>query len=167
MPRTNFLFLSDSTLAIRSQKYFSHNTIVACHYLLIYRKSYHRWSRYCENHVAPVLLSTFPSGVLQGFRLSNNILVRSFYRTNLTIIGCCFSPGCLDWPILWLLSMSWGAISISKFSLFISLIISSFSSPITFLNPYTRRQFLLEYCFCWSACFSGFETLVDKVLTFN
>ena len=26
---------------------------MACHYLLIYRKSHHCWSRHCQNHVAP------------------------------------------------------------------------------------------------------------------
>ena len=76
-----------------------------------------------------------------------------------------FSPLCLGWLILLLLSVSWGATSISKFWLIVSIIILSAASPLTSLIPCTRRQFLLEYSFCWSACFSSFETLLDKVLT--
>ena len=72
-------------------------------------------------HVALVLLSIFPFCLLYGFWLSKffyeiyqnlflNTLLRSLYQTNLTIIGHGVSPGCLDWLILWFLSMLWGAI---------------------------------------------------------
>ena len=66
-----------------------------------------------------------------------------------------------------LLSMPWGAVSISKFWPIVSIIISSVTSPFTSLTPCTRRQFLLEYCSCWSACFSSFENWLDKDLTSN
>ena len=100
-----------------------------------------------------------------SFFLFLNILLPSLNQTNFNIIGRGFSPCCLDWPILWLLSMSWGAISISKFWFIISIIISSMVSPLTSLIPCTRRHYVLEYCSCWSACFSSFETLLNKVLT--
>ena len=90
-----------------------------------------------------------------------NILLRSLYRINFTIIGHGFSPGCFDWPILWLLPFLWGAISISKFRLIVSIMISSFPLPVTSLIPCRRRQFLFEYCSFWSAYFSSFETLIS------
>ena len=72
-------------------------------------------------------------------------------------------PWLADWLILWFLSMSWRAISISKFWFIVSIIISSIVSPLTYFIPCTRRQFLREYC--WSASFLRFETLLDEVLT--
>ena len=91
-----------------------------------------------------------------------NILLQSFYQTNLTIIGHGFSPGCPDWPILWFLSMSLGEISISKLWLIVSIIISSVVSLVSSFILCTRRNFLLECCSFWSAFFLTFP---DNVLT--
>ena len=90
-----------------------------------------------------------------------NIMSWPLYQTNVTIIEHGFSPGCLDWTILWFLSMSSGAISIFKFWLIVSIIISSVALPLTWF----RLHFLLEYCSSWSTGFLSFETLLDNFLT--
>ena len=56
---------------------------------------------------------------------------------------------------------------LSKFWIIVSIITSFVASPFTSLILCTRKQFLLEYCFCWSVCFSSIETLQDEVLTCN
>ena len=94
-----------------------------------------------------------------------NILLRILHRKNLTITGRGFSPAFLNWQILWLFSMSWGALSVSKFWLIVSTIISSIPLPLISLIP--CRKFLFDSCSgCWTCC-SSFETLFNEILTLD
>ena len=76
-----------------------------------------------------------------------------------------FSSISLGSLVLCVLCMSCNFISRSNFSfrvlIITSFVISSFSSAI----PCAGRQFLLEYCSCWSWIFSILSTLIDRLST--